>query len=142
MPAGSSSSATIARVYSVADWARAVKVLERLIFLPGLPTTIALDTGSEFPNWAIHVWACRQGVTVHFIAPTRRMESLCIGRLNGKDRGEPLNSDWRADLDDARQTMKPGGWAMIRSSHTAPPGTCAMVLHSDGQSGEPSVAGP
>lgn len=75
----------------MADWARMVKVLERLTFLPGLPTTIALDTGSEFTNWDIHVWACRQGVKFHFIVPTRPMESLCIGRLNEKDRGEPLN---------------------------------------------------
>ena len=44
------------------------------------------------------------------IAPRRPMESLCIGRLNGKDRGEPLNWDRLADLDDARQTIE--GWRL------------------------------
>jgi putative transposase len=34
------------------------------------------------------------------------MECLCIGRLNGKDRGKPLNEDWLADLDDARWTIE------------------------------------
>jgi len=47
-----------------------------------------------------------QLTTFPSIAPTRPMESLCIGRLNGKDRGEPLNWDRLADLDDARQTIE------------------------------------
>jgi putative transposase len=81
---------------------RVVRVLERLMEWRGLPEVITVDHGPEFAGKVLDQWACRRGVTLHFIRPGKPGENAFIESFNGRFRDECLNENWFLNLKQAR----------------------------------------
>ena len=58
--------------------ARVVRVLERLAVTYGLPETLVVDNGPEFPGKALDAWAYKAGVKLHFIDPGKPMQNCYV----------------------------------------------------------------
>ena len=86
--------------------ARVVRVLARLRELRGLPQLLVTDNGPEFAGQALHVWACEQGVKLHFIEPGKPVQNAFVESFNGKMRDECLNDHWFMSLGEARETIE------------------------------------
>jgi putative transposase len=85
---------------------RVIALLERLSRERGLPKTIVMDNGPEFASKALHAWAHRRGVTLHFIDPGKPTQNPFIESLNGTCREECLNAEVFESVPDARTTIE------------------------------------
>lgn len=85
---------------------RAVRVLERLHTMRGLPRAIVLDHGLEFTGQALDAWAHRRGVQSQFIRPGKPVKNAFIESFNGRFRDECLNQHWFLGLADACRTIE------------------------------------
>jgi putative transposase len=90
---------------------RVIALLERLARERGLPKTIVMDNGPEFANKALHAWAHRRGVTLHFIDPGKPTQNAFIESLNGTFREECLNAEVFESVPDARTKIE--GWRRL-----------------------------
>ncbi len=85
---------------------RVIELLERVGSEVGLPDTIVVDNGPEFASKALHAWAYRRGVQLHFIEPGKPVQNAFIESFNGTCRAEFLNQELFVDVPDARQTAE------------------------------------
>ncbi len=58
--------------------ARVVRVLDRLVWLHGLPESLRVDNGPEFISMNLDTWATRHGVRVDFIQPGKPVQNARI----------------------------------------------------------------
>jgi putative transposase len=72
----------------------------------GLPEVIVVDNGPEFTSRAMHEWARKNGVRLHFIDPGKPTQNAFGESFNGTFRVECLNANWFLDLADARNTIE------------------------------------
>lgn len=70
--------------------ARVVRVLDRLVWLHGLPESLRVDNGPEFISMALDSWAKRHGVKVDFIQPGKPVQNAHVESFNGHFRDECL----------------------------------------------------
>ena len=82
--------------------ARVVSVLEQLVAIHGAPRAVRCDNGPELVSQALHDWAERRGVALHFIQPGKPNQNASIERFNRTDRREVLDACLFASLADVR----------------------------------------
>ncbi len=85
---------------------RVARFLDELGARHGLPEVIVSDNGPEFTSRAMHEWARRNGVRLHFIEPGKPTQNAFDESFNGTFRVECLNANWFMDLEDARRTIE------------------------------------
>lgn len=85
---------------------RVIELLERVEGEVGLPETIVVDNGPEFASKALHAWAYRRGVQLHFIEPGKPVQNAFIESFNGTCRAELLNQELFVDVPDARKRVE------------------------------------
>jgi putative transposase len=88
--------------------ARAIECLERAGEEYGFPETIVVDNGPEFASKALHAWAYRRGIQLHFIEPGKPVQNAFIESFNGTCRNECLNQEIFVDELDAERKID--GW--------------------------------
>lgn len=71
--------------------ARVVRVLDRLVWLHGLPETLRIDNGPEFISMTLDAWATRHGVKLDFIQPGKPTQNAHVESFNGHFRDECLS---------------------------------------------------
>jgi putative transposase len=86
--------------------ARVIECLERAGEEYGFPEAIVVDNGPEFASKALHAWAYRRGITLHFIEPGKPVQNAFIESYNGTCRNECLNQELFLDVDDARRKIE------------------------------------
>lgn len=69
------------------------------------PETIVMDNGPEFTSKALDQWAYQRRVKLHFIRPGKPVENAYVESFNGRFRDECLNSNWFADVLEARSLI-------------------------------------
>jgi len=79
-----------------------VHCLEQLRLQGRKPRVIIVDNGPEFRSKALHKWATRHGVQLHFIEPGKPVQNAYIESLNGRFRAECLDRNLFENLDHAR----------------------------------------
>ena len=80
---------------------RAVRILERLADLKGLPDSIRVDNGPEFISKVLDEWAYRNKVKLDFIRPGKPVENAYVESFHGKFRDECLNENYFSDIHEA-----------------------------------------
>ena len=85
---------------------RVVECLERAGAEYGFPETIVVDNGPEFASKALHAWAYRRGIQLHFIDPGKPVQNAFIESFNGSCRNECLNQELFVDVGDARRKIE------------------------------------
>jgi putative transposase len=85
---------------------RAVRILERLVDLKGLPDSIRVDNGPEFISKVLDEWAYRNGVKLDFIRPGKPVENAHVESFHGKFRDECLNENYFSDIHEARTKIE------------------------------------
>ena len=70
------------------------------------PETIVVDNGPEFASKALHAWAYRRGVKLHFIDPGKPVQNAFIESFNGTCRDDCLNRELFLDLADAKRKIE------------------------------------
>jgi len=69
---------------------RIVAVLEHLVQVHGLPTSLRVDNGPEFISITLGRWAERRGIKLDFIQPGKPTQNAHIESFNGRFRDECL----------------------------------------------------
>jgi putative transposase len=85
---------------------RVCNVLERIVWLKGMPEMITVDNGPEFIGKALDAWAHRYGVKLVFNRPGKPVDNTYIESFNGRLRDECLNINWFMTLDHAREVIR------------------------------------
>ena len=85
---------------------RVITRLEQLSETRGLPGTIVVDNGPEFASKALHAWAYRRQVVLHFIDPGRPVQNAFVERFNGTCRRDCLDAHVFTDIEDARRKIE------------------------------------
>jgi putative transposase len=85
---------------------RVIELLERIGEERGFPETIVVDNGPEFASKALHAWAYRRGVQLHFIDPGKPVQNAFIESFNGTCRDDCLNQELFIDVLDARRKIE------------------------------------
>jgi len=85
---------------------RAVRILERLADLKGLPDSIRVDNGPEFISKALDEWAYRNGVKLDFIRPGKPVENAYVESFHGRFRDECLNENYFSDMQEAKNKIE------------------------------------
>lgn len=85
---------------------RAVRVLERLGELKGLPESIRVDNGPEFISKALNEWAYRKGVKLDFIRPGKPVENAYVESFHSRFRDECLNEHYFLGLQEAKDVIE------------------------------------
>ena len=85
---------------------RVVELLERVGQAVGFPQTIVVDNGPEFASKALHAWAYRRGVKLHFIEPGKPVQNAFIESFNGTCRDDCLNQELFVDVADAKRKIE------------------------------------
>jgi putative transposase len=85
---------------------RVIDRLEQLAATRGLPQTIVVDNGPEFASKALHAWAYRRQVVLHFIDPGKPVQNAFVERFNGTCRRDCLDAHLFADIEDARRKLE------------------------------------
>jgi putative transposase len=85
---------------------RVIELLERVGKERGFPETIVVDNGPEFASKALHAWAYRRGVRLHFIDPGKPVQNAFIESFNGTCRDDCLNQELFEDVVDAKQKIE------------------------------------
>ncbi|MGE0614629.1 MAG: IS3 family transposase [Bacteriovoracia bacterium] len=79
-----------------------VKILEGFRRDGRKPATIIVDNGPEFRSKALHVWASKNHVRLHFIEPGKPHQNGFIESFNGRFREECLDQNLFENLEHAR----------------------------------------
>ncbi len=123
------------------------RVLDKLVWLYGLPASFRIDNGPEYISVALEMWAGQHGVKLDFIQPGKPTQNAHVESFNGRFRDECLAQSrfptlararaeieiWRVDYNYQRphssldyRTPKAFG-DLVRVKVPAPPG--AAVGH-------------
>lgn len=78
-----------------------VAILESLRIKGRVPKTIVTDNGSEFRCKAMHVWATKNNVRLHFIEPGKPQQNAFVESFNSRFRAECLDQNLFENLDAA-----------------------------------------
>ena len=81
---------------------RVIDLLERVGEGIGFPETIVVDNGPEFASKALHAWAYRRSVKLHFIDPGKPVQNAFVESFNGTCRNDCLNQELFIDIVDAK----------------------------------------
>lgn len=114
-------------------------VLERLRLRGRKPQVLVVDNGPEFRSKALHVWATRHDVRLHFIEPGKPTQNAYIESLNGRFRAECLEQNlfettdaaksliqiWRREYETIRPHSSLGGMTPSEFSHQVQAAPCA-----------------
>ena len=71
--------------------ARVVRVLDKLVWLYGLPESLRVDNGPEFISTTLDAWASKHGVKLDFIQPGKPTQNAHVESFNGRFRDECLS---------------------------------------------------
>ncbi len=133
--------------------ARVCRVLDKLVWLYGLPASFRIDNGPEFISVALETWAGQHGVKLDFIQPGKPTQNAHVESFNGRFRDECLAQSrfptlararaeieiWRVDYNCQRphssldyRTPKAFG-DLVRRKVPAPPGAAAAILEGGHQ---------
>ncbi len=82
------------------------RVLTRLGWARGLPTTITCDNGTEFTSRALDQWAYGQRVKLDFSRPGKPTDNALIESFNASVRRECLSQHYFIDLAQARSALR------------------------------------
>lgn len=82
------------------------RVLTRLGWERGLPTTIACDNGTEFTSRALDQWAYIQRVKLDFSRPGKPTDNAFIESFNASVRRECLSQHYFIDAAQARSALR------------------------------------
>jgi putative transposase len=85
---------------------RVIECLERAGEEYGFPELIVMDNGPEFASKALHAWAYKRGIKLHFIEPGKPVQNAFIESFNGTCREELLNQELFVDVPDAQQKVE------------------------------------
>ena len=85
--------------------ARVARLLTKIGQTRPLPDTIVSDNGPEFRGTAMHEWAGKNHVALHFIEPGEPTQNAFVESFNGTFRTGCLNQHWFRDLAEARQLI-------------------------------------
>jgi putative transposase len=69
---------------------RVVGVLDKLVWVFGLPESVRVDNGPEFISVVMHSWADQHGVKLDFIQPGKPTQNAHVESFNGRFRDECL----------------------------------------------------
>jgi putative transposase len=86
--------------------ARVIECLERAGAEYGFPATIVVDNGPEFASKALHAWAYRRAIQLHFIEPGKPVQNAFIESFNGTCRDDCLNQEVFVDVPDAQRKIE------------------------------------
>jgi putative transposase len=127
---------------------RVIAVLDKLVWLYGLPESFRVDNGPEFISMALEKWADAHGVKLDFIQPGKPTQNAHVESFNGRFRDECLAQArfptlararaeielWRLDYNCERphsaldyRTPKAFG-DLVRSKVPASPGAAAAIV--------------
>jgi len=70
--------------------ARVVRVLDKLVWLHGLPVSLRVDNGPEFISMTLEAWATKHGVKLDFIQPGKPTQNAHVESFNARFRDECL----------------------------------------------------
>jgi putative transposase len=70
--------------------ARVIGVLDKLLWMFGLPASLRVDNGPEFISGAMDAWATKHGVKLDFIQPGKPTQNAHVESFNGRFRDECL----------------------------------------------------
>jgi putative transposase len=85
---------------------RVCRVLDRIVWLKGIPEMITVDNGPEFISNALDAWAFQHNVKLVFNKPGTPVDNAFIESFNGRVRDECLNMSWFLSLDHARVVIE------------------------------------
>ncbi len=85
---------------------RVIDLLERVGEGIGFPETIVVDNGPEFASKALHAWAYRRRVKLHFIDPGKPVQNAFVESFNGTCRNDCLNQELFIDIVDAKHKIE------------------------------------
>lgn len=83
-----------------------VSVLNRLIYLRGVPRALFVDNGTEFAGQIVDLWAYHHKVRMDFSRPGTPTDNAHIESFNGSFRDECLNLNWFASITDAKSKIE------------------------------------
>jgi putative transposase len=83
-----------------------IAALEQARRQHGLPTTIRVDLGSQFPSKELDLWAYANGITLDFSRPGKPTDNAYVESFKATVRLECLGRHWFLDLDDAREKVE------------------------------------
>lgn len=69
---------------------RVVGVLDKLLWMFGLPESLRVDNGPEFISSTMEAWAAKHGVKLDFIQPGKPTQNAHVESFNGRFRDECL----------------------------------------------------
>lgn len=81
-------------------------VLDRIVHVRGLPSSIRVDNGSEFTSKRLDQWAYANNVVLDFSRPGKPTDNGLIEAFNGRVRAECLNANWFLSLADAVEKIE------------------------------------
>lgn len=132
---------------------RVTAVLDKLVWLYGLPESFRIDNGPEFISMTLQSWSDAHSVKLDFIQPGKPTQNAHIESFNGRFRDECLSQArfptlararaeielWRVDYNTERphsaldyQTPKTFG-DRVRRDLPASPGAAAAIVEGDKQ---------
>lgn len=135
--------------------ARVIGVLDKLLWLFGLPESLRVDNGPEFISGAMDAWAAKHSVKLDFIQPGKPTQNAHVESFNGRFRDECLAQArfptlararaeielWRVDYNCERphssldyRTPKAFG-DLVRSKVPPSAGAAAAIRRSEQQHG-------
>jgi putative transposase len=133
---------------------RVVAVLDKLVWLYGLPESLRVDNGPEFISAALEKWAHAHGVKLDFIQPGKPTQNAHIESFNGHFRDECLAQarfptlararveieEWRIDYNCERPHSSldyrtPKAFGDIARSKVPPSAGAAAALFGDNSKG-------
>ena len=85
---------------------RVARALDQVAADRGLAEEIVVDNGPEFASKALHAWAYRRGVKLHFIDPGKPVQNAFIESFNGTCRDDCLNQELFIDVLDAKRKIE------------------------------------
>jgi len=78
-------------------------VLNRLVYLRGVPRAVFCDNGAEFTGQIVDLWAYTHKVRLDFSRPGTPTDNAHIESFNGSLRDEFLNLNWFSSVAEARR---------------------------------------
>ena len=82
---------------------RVTRILERVIGIRGVPSSLRCDNGPEFTSRHFLGWCEERGIELNHIQPGRPMQNAHSESFNGRLRDEFLNASWFRTLSDTRR---------------------------------------
>lgn len=82
------------------------RVLNRLVYLRGVPKALFADNGAEYTGQIVDLWAYHHKVKMDFSRPGTPTDNAYIESFNGSLRDECLNVNWFTSLSEARRLIE------------------------------------